>query len=162
MIRAKDACTGLFFWIKSTFAKNMCGSWKFWSIFNYVTACYRSDDLLSSQLVWAPLTHYVFPNVNPIRNQNRTWVIYTDDLLSNKTTLFDILDFLCQLEEIWFVKRLFKTSHVRFIHKNCSVLITTPLDQIELKLLWKEVCQATAKPAGIVLETWSEEYPTPP
>jgi len=142
--------------------KNMCGSWKIWSIFNYVTACDRSDDLLSSQPVWAPLTCHDFSNVNPIRNYSQTWVIYTDDLLSIKTILFDILDFWCQLEEIRFVKRLFETSHVRFIHKNFSVLITTPLDQIELNVLWKEACQATAKPADIVLETWFEEYPTPP
>jgi len=56
----------------------------------------------------------------------------------------------------------FETSHVRFIHENCSVLITTPLDQIQEKLLRKETCQTTAKPADIVLETKFEEYPTPP
>jgi len=44
-------------------------------------------------------------------------------------------------------------SHVRFIHENFSVLITTPLDQIPKKLLRKETCQTTAKPADIVLET---------
>ena len=56
----------------------------------------------------------------------------------------------------------FETSHVRFIHANFSVLITTPLDQIQQNLLRKEICQTTAKPADIVLQTWFEEYPTPP
>jgi len=56
----------------------------------------------------------------------------------------------------------FETSHVRFIHENFSVLITTPLDQIQQNLLRKETCQTTAKPAVIVLQTWFEEYPTPP
>ena len=56
----------------------------------------------------------------------------------------------------------FETSHVRFIHENFSVLITTPPDQIEQNLLRKETCQTTAKPADIVLQTWFEEYPTPP
>jgi len=41
-------------------------------------------------------------------NVNRTCFIYTYDLLSIKTILFDILDFWCQLEEIRFVKRLSK------------------------------------------------------
>jgi len=56
----------------------------------------------------------------------------------------------------------FEMSHVRFIHENFSVLITTPLDQIQQNLLRKETCQTTAKPADIVLQTWFEEYPTPP
>jgi len=56
----------------------------------------------------------------------------------------------------------FETSHVRFIHENFSVLITIPLDQIQQNLLRKETCQTTAKPADIVLQTWFEEYPTPP
>jgi len=47
----------------------------------------------------------------------------------------------------------FETSHVRFIHENFSVLITTPLDQIQQNLLRKETCQTTAKPADIVLQT---------
>jgi len=49
----------------------------------------------------------------------------------------------------------FETSHVRFIHENFSVLITTPLDQIQQNLsrLRKETCQITAKPADIVLQT---------
>jgi len=50
-------------------------------------------------------------------------------------------------------KNTFETSHVRFIHENFSVLITTPLDQIQQNLLNKETCQTTAKPADIVLET---------
>jgi len=45
----------------------------------------------------------------------------------------------------------FEKSHVRFIHENFSVLITTPLDQIQKNLLRKETCQTTAKPADIVL-----------
>jgi len=56
----------------------------------------------------------------------------------------------------------FETSHVRFIHENFSVLITTPPDQIQQNLLRKETCQTTAKPADIFLQTWFEEYPTPP
>ena len=56
----------------------------------------------------------------------------------------------------------FKTLNVRFIHENVSVLITIPLDQIQQNLLRKETYQATAKPADVVLETWFEEYPTPP
>ena len=56
----------------------------------------------------------------------------------------------------------FETSHVRFILENFSVLITTPLDQIQQNLLRKETCQTTAKPADIVLQTWFKEYPTPP
>ena len=55
----------------------------------------------------------------------------------------------------------FKTSHARFIHENFSVLITTPLDQIQQNLFRKEPCQTTAKPADIVLQTWFENYPTP-
>ena len=39
----------------------------------------------------------------------------------------------------------FETSHVRFIHENFSVLITTPLDHIQQNLLRKETCQNTAK-----------------
>ena len=56
----------------------------------------------------------------------------------------------------------FETSHVRFIHENFSVLITTPLDHIQQNLLRKETWQNTAKPADIVLQTWFEEYQTPP
>jgi len=56
----------------------------------------------------------------------------------------------------------FETSHVLFIHENFSVLITTPLDQIQQNLLRKKTCQPTANPADIVLQTWFEEYPTPP
>jgi len=56
----------------------------------------------------------------------------------------------------------FETSHVRFIHENFSVLITTPLDRIQQNLLRKKTCPTTAKPADIVLQTWFEEYPTPP
>jgi len=56
----------------------------------------------------------------------------------------------------------FETLHVRFIHENFSVLITTPLDQIQQNLLRKETCQTTAKPADIVLHTLFQEYPTPP
>ena len=56
----------------------------------------------------------------------------------------------------------FETSHVRFIHENFSVMITTPLDQIQQNLLRKETCQNTAKPADIVLKTSFEEYPTLP
>jgi len=52
----------------------------------------------------------------------------------------------------------FETSNVRFIHENFSVLITTPLDQIQQNLLRKETCQTTVKPADIVLQTWFEEY----
>ena len=100
-----------------------------------------------------------FPMWVWFENQCRTWVIFTYDLLSIKTILFDIWDFWCQLEEIRFVKRLFETSHVRFIHDNFSVLITALLDQIQQNLLWKETCQTTAKPADIVLETSCEEYP---
>jgi len=44
----------------------------------------------------------------------------------------------------------FETSHVFFIHENFSVLITTPLDQIQQNLLRKETCQTMAKPADIV------------
>jgi len=47
----------------------------------------------------------------------------------------------------------FETSHVLFIHENFSVLITTPLDQIQQNFLRKETCVTTAKPADIVLET---------
>jgi len=47
----------------------------------------------------------------------------------------------------------FETSNVRFIHENFSVLITTPLDQIQQNLLRKETCQTTVKPADIVLQT---------
>jgi len=47
----------------------------------------------------------------------------------------------------------FETPHVRFIHENFSVLITTPLDQIQQNLLRKETCQNTAKPLDIVLQT---------
>jgi len=43
-------------------------------------------------------------------------------------------------------------SHVCFIHENFSVLITTPLDQIQQNLLRKETYQTTAKHADIVLE----------
>jgi len=50
-------------------------------------------------------------------------------------------------------KNTFETSHVRFIHENFSVLITTPLDQIQQSLLRKETCQTTAKPADIALQT---------
>ena len=56
----------------------------------------------------------------------------------------------------------FETLHVRFIHEDSSVLITTPLDQIQQNLLGKETCQTTAKSADLVLQTWFEEYPTPP
>jgi len=56
----------------------------------------------------------------------------------------------------------FETSHVRFIHENLSVLITTPLDHIQQNLLRKETCRNKAKPADIVLQTWFEEYQTPP
>jgi len=51
------------------------------------------------------------------------------------------------------VENTFETSHVRFIHKHFSVLITTRLDQIQQSLLRKETCQTTAKPADIVLQT---------
>jgi len=47
----------------------------------------------------------------------------------------------------------FETSYVRFIYENFSVLITTPLDQIQQNLLRKKTCQTTAKPADIVLQT---------
>jgi len=47
----------------------------------------------------------------------------------------------------------FETSHIRFIYENFSVLITTPLDQIQQNMLRKETCQNTAKPADIVLQT---------
>jgi len=50
-------------------------------------------------------------------------------------------------------EKTFETSHVRFIHENFSVLITTPLDEIQQNLLRKETCQTTAKPADIVLQT---------
>jgi len=43
-----------------------------------------------------------------------------------------------------------ETSHVRFIRENFSVLITTPLDQIQQNLLRKETCQTMAKPPDIV------------
>jgi len=69
------------------------------------------------------------------------------------------------LMSIWrdpICENTFETSHVRFIHENFSVLITTPLDQIQQNLFRKENCQTTVKPADIVLETWFEEYPTPP
>jgi len=56
----------------------------------------------------------------------------------------------------------FETSHVRFIHENFSVLITTPLHQIQQNLLRKETCPLTAKHADIVLQRWIEEYLTPP
>jgi len=46
----------------------------------------------------------------------------------------------------------FETSHVRFIHENFNVLISTQLDQIQQNLLRKETCQTTAKPADIVLK----------
>jgi len=47
----------------------------------------------------------------------------------------------------------FETLHVRFIHEDSSVLITTPLDQIQQNLLGKETCQTTAKSADLVLQT---------
>jgi len=37
--------------------------------------------------------------------------------------------------------------------KTFSVMITTPLDQIQQNLLRKETCQTTVKPADIILET---------
>jgi len=53
----------------------------------------------------------------------------------------------------WICENTFETSHVRFIHENFSVLITTPLDHIQQNLLRKATCQNTAKPADIVLQT---------
>jgi len=91
---------------------------------------------------------------NTVKSQNWTWVTYISNVLSNKKSLFDCSDSICE--------NTFETSHVRFIHENFSVLITTPLDQIQQNLLRKETFQTTAKPADIVLQTWFEEYPTPP
>ena len=41
-------------------------------------------------------------------NTNVTWVTYISNVLSNKTILFDVLDFWCQLVVIRFVKTLSK------------------------------------------------------
>jgi len=142
--------------------KNTFGSWKISFTFSHGTAGSWSVDLHNRNMSLFLLSYYAFCNVNPSWNQRGNWVFHTHDLLSIKKVLFNILDFWCQLEEFRFLKRLFETSHVRFIHGKFSVLITTPLDQFKKKLMWKETCQTTAKPADIVLETWFEEYPTPP
>jgi len=44
----------------------------------------------------------------PVCNANEIWVTYINNVLSNKTILFDILDFWCQLVVIRFVKTLSK------------------------------------------------------
>jgi len=44
----------------------------------------------------------------PVFTADEIWVIYINNVLSNKTILFDILDFWCQLVVIRFVKTLSK------------------------------------------------------
>jgi len=121
--------------------KNTCRSSL---IFSHGTAGFRFVDIHSGKMSFWPLTYHAFCNVNPTWNQCKNWVFYTYNLLSIKTILFDILDLWCKIEEIRFVKSFFETSHVCFIHDNFSVLITTPLDQIQQNLLWKET--EAAKP----------------
>jgi len=106
--------------------------------------------------------YYIFWRRSLFEHHGWTWVIYINNVLLIKTILFDILEFWCQLEEIRFVKTLSKRCMFVSFMKNFSVLITTPLDQIQQNLLRKETCQTTVKPADIILETWFEEYPTPP
>ena len=61
-----------------------------------------------------------------------TWVLYINYVLSindsfrySKLLMSTCSDSICE--------NTFETSHVRFIHENFSVLITTPLDQIQKK-----------------------------
>ena len=58
--------------------------------------------------------------------------------------------------------KTFETSHVRFIHKLFQRIDHYTAWLNSTNLLRKETCQTMAKPADIVLETWFEEYPTPP
>jgi len=71
----------------------------------------------------------------------------------NQNDSFRYFRLLMSTEKDSICENTFETSHVRFIHKSFSVLITTPLDQIQQNLLRKETYQTTAKPAAIVLET---------
>jgi len=47
-------------------------------------------------------------NTVSVFNESEIWVTYINNVLSNKTILFDILDFWCQLVVIRFVKTLSK------------------------------------------------------
>jgi len=55
---------------------------------------------------WVPLVDIVWHSFYV--SQEWTWVTYISNVLSNKTILFDILDFWCQLVVIRFVKTLSK------------------------------------------------------
>ena len=88
--------------------------------------------------------------------------LYQQLIIIDQTDSFRYFRLLMSTWSELICENTFETSHVRIIHENFSVLMTTPLDQIQQSLLRKETCQTTAKLADIVSETWFEEYPTPP
>ena len=53
-------------------------------------------------------THALWYDTVSVCNDIEIWVTYINNVLSNKTILFDILDFWCQLVVIRFVKTLSK------------------------------------------------------
>ena len=142
-----------------TFAshKNMCVLNRTWG------KCHRCPlglDLSTyryGKLSWVPLSYIVYSDADPISSFNDELGLFI-----STTSFFRYFRLLMSIWRDPICENTFETSHVRFIHENFSVLITTPLDQIQQNLFRKENCQTTVKPADIVLETWFEEYPTPP
>jgi len=66
----------------------------------------RCVDLRDLRSTWLPPVGIVWHSFSV--SQEWTWVTYFINVLSNKTILFDILDFWCQLVVIRFVKTLSK------------------------------------------------------
>jgi len=120
----------------------------------------RSLALRDLTLTWIPLDDIVWQSSCVLREW--TCVHYIRNVLSNKTILFDILDFWCQLVVIRFVKTLSKRLMFVSFMKISACWLLHRLIKIQQNLWRKETCQTTAKPADIVLQTWFEEYPTPP
>jgi len=113
---------------------------------------YRHD-YWHTQYIWTKIPFWS-PEIN-VPYLNEQYIIDQNDSFRYFRLLMSTWrDSICE--------NTFETSHVRFIHENFIVLITTPLDQIQQNLLRKETCQTTVKPVDIVLQTWFEEYPTPP
>ena len=84
--------------------KNMCAN-----IIGAVLLYLKKSHLRSSKRYQKRQIVYINPcHIVPLFCENEIWVTNMNTVQSNKTILFDILDFWCQLEVIRFVKSLSK------------------------------------------------------
>ena len=122
----------------------------------------RSADLRVWSLSWWSLSCAMILTQILFRNLSMILRYLYEQRIIDQNDYFRYFRLLMSTWRNSICENTFETSHGRFIYENFSVLITTQLDLIQQNLLRKETCQSTAKPADIILETWFEEYPTPP